>query len=142
MATQPYIARKFVAVTIDSFIIFFLAFILIFLLGEPVNDGDGTYRLNGFPALLPILGWAVLTIGFEQLFGSTVGNGVVGLKPIPEDGTNAKISFLQSLKRHLLDPIDLFFFGLVAYLVIKSNPKNQRLGDIWAKTIVVKAEDN
>lgn len=32
----------------------------------------------------------------------------------------------------------MFFFGLVGYLVMKSNPNGQRLGDIWAKTVVVK----
>jgi len=38
----------------------------------------------------------------------------------------------------LLDPIDMFFFGLIGIVTIKNTDKNQRLGDIWGNTIVVK----
>lgn len=137
MITKPNIKRRFLAALIDYGIIFIVDFLIIFAFGKPLNDDAGTYKLTGFPALIPILLWGVMTIGLEYFLGSTLGNGIVGLKPIPQNGTISKISFNQSLKRHLLDIIDLFFFGLVAYLVIKSNPKHQRLGDIWAKTIVV-----
>ena len=45
---------------------------------------------------------------------------------------------IQSFKRHLLDPIDMSMFGLIAIIIIKNTNYNQRLGDLWAKTIVVK----
>ena len=114
-------------------------FFRCFVFGEPTNDADGTYVVTGFATYLPILYWVVMMVCVEYFFGSTLGNGVVGLKPVPEDNPQSKISFTQSLKRHLLDIIDLFIFGLVGYLVITNNPKNQRLGDIWAKTIVVRS---
>jgi len=51
------------------------------------------------------------------------------------------ISFLQSLKRRVFDPIDLFvFFGLVGYLTVKNSDRHQRVGDIVAGTIVVGGE--
>ncbi len=56
-------------------------------------------------------------------------------------GSNLKPTFGQSFKRHLLDPIDMFFFGLIGILTIKNSVKNQRLGDMWAKTIVMKTSD-
>ena len=31
----------------------------------------------------------------------------------------------------------MFFFGLVGIITIKNTDKNQRVGDLWAKTIVV-----
>ncbi len=91
-----------------------------------------------------------MTVGFEQWFGATLGNLFVGLKPVsirkPADSstfseTDEKLTFEQSLKRHLLDPIDMFFFGLIGIITIKNTDKNQRLGDIWGNTIVVKTPE-
>ncbi len=76
-----------------------------------------------------------MTIGVEQLLGKTLGNYAVDLKPISME--NTKPTFVQSLKRHLLDPIDMFFFGLIGILLIINTENNQRLGDIWAKTMVI-----
>jgi uncharacterized RDD family membrane protein YckC len=36
----------------------------------------------------------------------------------------------------------MFFFGLIAILTIKNTEKNQRLGDLWAKTVVVHSSAN
>ena len=89
----------------------------------------------------------MMTIGFEQWFGATIGNLLVGLKPISILKNKYilinenKLTFGQSFKRHLLDPIDMFFFGLVGIVTIKNSDKNQRVGDIWAHTIVVKKTD-
>ena len=65
---------------------------------------------------------------------------MVGLRAIPLDGTIRKLTFLESFKRHLLDPIDFCFFGIVAIITIKNTVKNQRVGDLWAKTIVVSSK--
>ena len=94
-------------------------------------------RINGFPALLPVFFWFIMTVGLEQWNGKTIGNLLVGLKPISINGNNEKLTMIQSIKRHVLDPIDMFFFGIGAIIINKTG-KNQRLGDIWAKTIVVK----
>ncbi|WP_394335734.1 RDD family protein [Flavobacterium cyanobacteriorum] len=59
------------------------------------------------------------------------------LKPLHAENRN-KPTFFQSLKRHVLDPVDMFPFGLIAIITIKNTDKHQRLGDLWAKTIVVK----
>ena len=82
-----------------------------------------------------------MTIGLELCFGATLGNLIVGLKPIPINNDGNEIGFTQSFKRHFLDMIDMFCFGLVAYIAIKNTEKNQRLGDLWAKTVVVNRND-
>lgn len=76
-----------------------------------------------------------MTVGIEQIAGATLGNGIARLKPIDQT-TLVKPSVLQSFKRHILDPIDMFFFGLVAFITIKNTGK--RLGDLWAGTIVIR----
>ena len=135
MKTQPNIGNRILAGFIDYLIIYGFTFFLVFTLGEP-ND-DGGYSLNGAPALIPIIFWLIITVGLESGFGGTIGNSMVGLKAIPMSGINRKLTFGQSFKRHLLDPIDMFFFGLVGIITIKNTDKNQRVGDLWAKTIVI-----
>jgi len=146
--TEPNIGNRLTAGFIDYIIIYGFAFAYLYAFGEP--NAEGEYTVNGLPALVPVLFWGIMTIGFEQWTGATIGNTLTGLKPISIRESidikyaveeNVKISFGQSLKRHLLDPIDMFFFGLIAIVTIKNTDKNQRLGDIWANTIVVETSE-
>ena len=147
LKTQPLIGKRIIAGLVDYAIIYGFLFIFIFAFGEPNESGD--YSVSGILSLVPILFWAIMTIGVEQLMGETLGNSLVDLKPISIKqnansnfkGSNIKPTFGQSFKRHLLDPIDMFLFGLIGILTIKNSEKNQRLGDMWAKTIVVKTSD-
>ncbi|WP_299902039.1 RDD family protein [uncultured Aquimarina sp.] len=134
--TESNIGSRILAGFIDYLIIYIFFFAYVYTYGEP--DPDGGYSVNGLPALIPILFWGLMTIGLEQLFGATIGNSIVGLKPISIYGISKNLSFGQSALRHLFDPIDMFFFGLVGILTIQNSEKNQRVGDIVAKTIVVK----
>ena len=135
--TQQYIERRIAAGFIDYTIIYLFSFFIIILLGEPVPDGS-YYELNGIPALTLIVFWLLMTVGIEITAGATIGNLLLGLKAIPMGGQYRKLTFLESFKRHLLDPVDMFFFGLIGIIVIKNTEKNQRIGDLWAKTIVIK----
>jgi uncharacterized RDD family membrane protein YckC len=145
--TQPLIGKRIIAGLIDYAIIYGFLIIFILIFGEPNETGE--YSVNGNKSIVPVLFWAIMTIGIEQLIGETLGNSLVDLKPISMrqninsnfKGSNTKPTFGQSFKRHLLDPIDMFLFGLIGILTIKNSEKNQRLGDMWAKTIVVKTSD-
>jgi uncharacterized RDD family membrane protein YckC len=136
MKTEPSIGNRILAGLIDYTIIYIFTFTMIFGLGEP--NEEGVYSLTGAPALIPILFWLIMTVGIEIGMGATLGNSIAGLKAIPMNGRNRKLTFAQSLKRHLMDPVDMLFFGLPGIITIKNTDKNQRIGDLWAKTIVVK----
>lgn len=136
MKTEPHIGNRILAGLIDYTLIYSFTLTIIFVLGEP--NEEGVYSLNGAPALIPTLFWLIMTVGLEIGLGATLGNSIAGLKAIPISGQNRKLTFGQSLKRHLMDPIDMFFFGLPGIVTIKNTDKNQRIGDLWAKTIVVK----
>jgi len=136
MKTEPNIGNRILAGLIDYTLIYLFTFTMVFVLGEP--NEEGVYSLSGAPALIPVLFWLIMTVGLEIGLGATLGNSIVGLKAIPMSGQNRKLTFGQSLKRHLLDPVDMFFFGLPGIITIKNTDKNQRIGDLWAKTIVVK----
>lgn len=68
---------------------------------------------------------------------STFGNYVVGLKPV-DLKTEKNINFKQSFLRHIVDLLDMMFFGIVAIVIIRNSKESQRLGDLLAKTEVVK----
>lgn len=136
MIYRPYLLRRFIAGFVDYLLIYGFSYLFALNFGE--SNGNGSYSLNGIVGLVPILVWVVMTVVLEQTAGATLGNGIAGLRPLDVSG-KYKPHLFQSLKRHLLDPIDMFFFGVVAIVAIKNSPKHQRLGDQWAKTIVVKA---
>lgn len=142
---KPNIGSRFIAGLVDYSIIFAFTFIYISFFGEP--NGEGGKTVHGLLALVPTVFWGIITIGLEQFFGATLGNSLVGLKPISIkenenrstfNGNFGKLSFAQSFKRHFLDPMDMFPFGLIGIITIKNTDKKQRLGDIRANTIVVK----
>lgn len=137
---KPNLTKRFLAGLIDYTIIyaFFYAFISAF--GEPNEEGG--YSVTGFLALVPILFWFLFLVVLETFFGATLGNSIVGLQPKSLTKNNGELSLGQSIKRHVLDPIDMFPFGLLGIMAIKNTDRNQRLGDIWAKTIVVEANQN
>ncbi|WP_299535537.1 RDD family protein [Ulvibacterium sp.] len=130
--------RRIVAGIIDYILIFCFTIIYISLVGEPNNNGGSV--VSGYKSLGPILFWLTMTVGLEQFFGRTIGNSAVELKPISINGLWERPTFTQSLKRHLLDPIDMFFFGMVGIIVVSSTPNSQRLGDLWAETNVVRTD--
>ena len=134
--TKPNTGKRFLAGFIDYLLIYIFTLVLIFTFGETNEDGE--YIITGLLAVIPLIFWGIMTVGLEIVIGATIGNSLVGLKAIPKNGINRNLTFGESLKRHLVDPIDMFFFGLVGIITINSTDLNQRVGDLWAGTIVVR----
>lgn len=141
MNRKTNIGKRFIAGIIDYGIIFTVTYLICMLLGTP-TDTVGEYELTGLPVLIPIAYWLLMTVIIEVSLGATLGNGIVGLKPVPIKNYNSKITFSQSLRRHLLDIADMMLFGIVAIIVIKNTEHRQRIGDIWAGTTVISVKDS
>ena len=137
--TETNIGKRILAGLIDYALVLTFFYFFASLVGEPNNEGG--YTVTGWPMLIPIFFWLFMTAGIEQLFGATFGNLTAGLKPISTRGFNRELSFGQSIRRHLFDPIDMFPFGLVGIVIIQKTKKNQRVGDIWGETIVIKKSE-
>ena len=141
---QPEIALKrfrILAALIDFLIFWFFAFITGMFLGEKETfEGEsGTafkigFSVSGFPALLIILIWFLLFSVMEGLTGQTVGKKIMKLKVVGEDFSPNTIG--TSFVRHLFDTFDLFL--LAGLLVASTNKKKQRIGDLVAKSLVVR----
>ena len=135
MKTEKFITRRIIAGFIDYTIIFSLTAFYIFQFGE--MNSEGAYTVNGIKVFPIIIFWLIYICGIETLLDSTLGNYIVGLKPV-DLNTESKITFKQSFLRHIVDTIDMSFFGLVAIIIIKNSNESQRLGDLLAKTKVIK----
>lgn len=137
--TKPNLLKRFIAGLIDYLLVYGFFFAFVYAFGEPNNEGG--YSVTGILSLIPFVFWFLIIVFTEVFFGATLGNALVGLKPQSLTKSNGELSLSQSIKRHLFDPIDMFPFGLIAIITIKNTDRNQRLGDIWAKTIVTEAEN-
>jgi len=59
---------------------------------------------------------------------------------VVDEATLQHLDFARSLVRNILRIIDwLPFFYLIGFILIATNPKKQRIGDMAARSIVVKA---
>lgn len=86
-------------------------------------------------SLLIMLGYFTY---FEGTSGQTLGKKLIGIKVVKEDGKAANMTdaFLRTLLR-LIDALP--FLYLIGFILILATEKKQRIGDMVAKTIVVKA---
>ncbi len=120
------------AFLVDFLIFWILGFIVGYFYGQPIEDELG-FNLKGFPALIVFLFGFCLWPVSESLYGKTVGKRIFKLKVVSEN--HQIISFSQALTRFLLGFVDYIF--LLGLIVASSNKKNQRIGDLVAKTIII-----
>lgn len=135
--TQANIKNRALATIIDSVIYLPIWIGYVYYFGEPNDEGGHTVSgLTGLPLLLI---WAIYFPGMERLRGQTIGHLIVGLKVVDVSGES--LNTIQAFKRRILDFIDLFaMFGLIAYIVVKNTDRHQRIGDLFARTIVIGGE--
>lgn len=126
--------KRFLAFIFDIAFITLLEFNLYMLLGLIFKiDSEGYQNFMIFPLLLILISY--LFFG-ELLFKSTLGKYLLGIELVNNEN-NEKPSLLSYIKRGLLKII-----FPVEGLVLLLSKNNKRLGDLWAKTIVINIEIN
>jgi len=85
--------------------------------------------------IFPLLGYVFYHAISEGMYGATVGKLIFKIHVLNEDGNPVAIgpAFVRSFAFY----IDGLFFGIVAAANMRSSELQQRLGDKWAKTVVV-----
>lgn len=126
------------ATIIDYFLlgIFHVWFLIQFGIKDQLPDGRPFYNIEGPLSLVPFIVWFITFPLMESYEGRTVGKIALSIKVIREDGTPP--DFITSLKRRICDWIDFAFLGLPAIIISTNNPLRRRLGDWWAKTLIIK----
>jgi uncharacterized RDD family membrane protein YckC len=106
-------------------------------------------RRRALPADLGTVSWHIYLAAFlayvlyhsicEGLHGSTLGKLICGIVVISENGERCGVK--AAVGRSLAYFVDSLVFGIVAYLSMKDSREQQRLGDKWNDTMVVKRHD-
>lgn len=99
-------------------------------------------RIQGFnfPGFgLSLLGGFLYHSLTEGIYGASLGKLICGLRVATGDGR--PIGIAKAMLRSLAYYFDGLFFGLVAYSSMKQSDLNQRYGDKWAHTVVVRSTD-
>lgn len=136
-----------VAMTIDSFVWLALFLVAGYAIGIPTGQveqtADGTHvDLEGTLGTIAFLAWLALGIGYHALFewqyGKTLGKYLVDIRAVEADGT--QLSLRSSLVRNVLRIVDwLPLFYVVGILAIATSEEDERLGDRWSGTAVVRS---
>jgi len=85
--------------------------------------------------VLALIGYVLYHAVCEGIYGATLGKLILKIHVVNEDGDQASLG--AAIIRSFAFFIDGLFFGLIAYSSMKQSALSQRLGDKWAKTVVV-----
>jgi uncharacterized RDD family membrane protein YckC len=149
------IGNRFLAVAIDHFIQYFTIIVVAWALlswaggGNPMTENNGEDIFQNMSkwtlAILILIVFLLFSgyfIFFEWLWnGQTPGKRLLKLRVIREDGR--PITLWEALARNLLrifDAIPGFVFPIysIGLITIFSSSRDQRIGDIFAGTVVVR----
>jgi uncharacterized RDD family membrane protein YckC len=88
---------------------------------------------------LSLLGGVLYHSLTEGMYGASLGKLICQLRVVTEDAR--PITMKQAFLRSLAYFVDALFFGLIAYSAMRKSDLNQRYGDRWARTVVVRSRD-
>ena len=124
-----------VATIIDTALLFVVGYVMAVFTG---GTTDGGFRLTGAAAFVWFFIAIVYYIVLEAHSGATLGKRLVGIKVVRLEG-DAPIDMQASIVRNVLRLVDGLFFYLVAAIAVIASKDKQRLGDMVAKTVVVRS---
>ena len=137
--------RRVAALLIDLLIVWTIQFVVAVTLGITAGvilslSGSSSSGAGGVSLLAQVLAY-LISFGYfivlEALWGRTVGKRLFGLMVLNADGS--QISWGEATVRRIGFVVDMFFCGLLGFAVASGSPLKQRVGDRWAKTVVVSA---
>lgn len=166
--TKPtnVVGRRVAAFLIDAILLYAFSFGLFFAMADTEEErlqqllsgeiepnetaygniqiGDTEYSLVGGEFILWL--FVVFLVGFlylavlQGITGWTLGKLALGIRTVDEHGRTGP-GVGKGAVRWLLWVVDGFFFYLVALVTALASDKNQRVGDMVAKTYVVGQKD-
>ena len=139
-AGDVHVTGRRVLATIVDGIVFFLLFLPLNLITALAGAASGSEEVAAGLSLVTSL--ITLAVGFayyvltEGYWGRTVGKAICGIRVVREDGGSP--GFGPAAIRTVLRLVDGLFGYLVAFVVVLASPRRQRLGDMAARTLVVR----
>jgi uncharacterized RDD family membrane protein YckC len=132
---------RIVAVILDALLIFVISLVIIIPLAF-IAGFFGAFSIPflffGLLIFIEWLFWLLYFTYFESTTGQTPGKHVMHIRVVDET-TLQHLDFGRSLLRNILRIIDyLPVFYLIGFILIATNEKKQRLGDMAARSVVVR----
>lgn len=132
------VGRRIGAGVIDVLILGFAFTLVQAVAGKAPTGGSASVRVEGTSALV-LLGIVLLYYFIsEATTGQTLGKRAMGVHVVGQDGTpcGTRRAFVRTLLR-IIDSLPLLY--MVGLAVIWGTKRRQRLGDLAAGTLVVRA---
>ncbi len=129
------ISNRIFATIIDYSIFTLVFFLYAVCFGEETIEG---HKITGLMLIPIVIFWFCYFVIIEGFYQATLGHQLLNIT-VRQDN-NKSIDIGHSFKRRILDLIDLLFLGIPALIAISTTEKKQRLGDMYAKTIVLEEE--
>lgn len=132
--------RRVVATLIDGLVFGVAYWLLALAFGDVRTEGEAANWVSNLPV------WASVAYGLfvlayfvllEGLLGQTLGKLATGIKVVAE-ATGQAPGIAAAAIRTLLRLIDGLFCYAVAFVTVLVSVKRQRLGDMAARTLVVR----
>jgi uncharacterized RDD family membrane protein YckC len=133
--------RRVVATIIDGFVIGGIYAAMAGMFGTITTDGGAGHWVATMPVAGTVAYAVVVVLYFvllEGYRGQTLGKMVVGIKVVGET-TGAPPGLAAATVRTALRLVDGFASYFVAFIAVVVTAKRQRLGDMAAHTLVVRA---
>ena len=134
--------RRVLATIIDGLIFGGAYWLLALAFGDIHTEGEPANWVSGLPALAEVA-YGILVVAYyvllEGFLGQTIGKMATGIKVVTEATGQAPPGIAAAAIRTVLRLIDGLFSYLVAFITVLASGKRQRLGDMVANTLVVRA---
>jgi uncharacterized RDD family membrane protein YckC len=125
-------------ITLSFAVVGLLVGLIVYLTGGGSSEVIAGYGV-GFGLYLSLLLVVPYYVFFEGLRGQTPGKMLLGIKVVRED-TGGVPGFAAATIRALLRIVDFGIIGpLLGFILVLISQKRQRLGDISARTLVIRA---
>ncbi|MCA2217958.1 RDD family protein [Jidongwangia harbinensis] len=130
--------RRVVATLIDGLVLSIVSYFITQIFGtESTASGFDYTRLSFGGSLLVAAATVLYYILMEGLTGRTLGKMATGIRVVDE-ATGNRPSLGAATIRTLLRFVDGLFGYLVGFVIVLSTSRRRRLGDMAAKTQVVR----
>jgi uncharacterized RDD family membrane protein YckC len=138
--SDDVLGRRIAAGLIDVALLIVLFVVLGVTIGDTKTEGgNNTVALSGWPFLLYLALVLLYHFVLEAIWRASLGKLLLGLRVVGRDGDRPSVGAIAL--RTLLRMVDwLPFFYLVGFIALLSTgTRRQRLGDLAAKTRVIRA---
>jgi uncharacterized RDD family membrane protein YckC len=130
--------RRVLATIVDGVVLALIFTLFSAVFGTTTAEGGEVgASVSGVAALVMFVLAFAYYILMEGYLGQTVGKMLLGIKVVREDTGEAPGIKAASI-RTVLRIVDGLFSYLVAFIAVLASQKNQRLGDMAARTLVVR----